>query len=62
MKHIEVDCYITQYHVAEENIETRYVKLVHHLADLFTKPLGKSRVHLFCNKLGMYDNDIHAPI
>ena len=59
MKLIEVDCHITRYHV-EKNIETRFVESIHKLTYLFTKPLGKSRVHFIClEQAGMYD--IHDP-
>ena len=52
--HIEVDCHIVRKKF-EEKIVANYVTLGHQLADLFTKPLSRTRVDFICDKLGMYD-------
>ena len=42
----------------EKIIMAKYVSSGHQLADLLTKPLGKTRIDFICDKLGKYD--IHA--
>jgi len=58
-KHIEVDCHIVRRKIVDKIINTRHVSTGHQLADILTKPLGKTRVDFICDKLGMYD--IYAP-
>lgn len=58
-KHIEVDC-----HFVREKVRGGDVRLVHtrseeQLADIFTKPLRRSRISYICNKLGLFD--MYAP-
>ena len=50
-KHVEVDCHLVYQKVVDDKIiETRYVCSANQLADLFTKPLGGSRVRFICDK------------
>ena len=59
IKHIEVDCHIIRKKLEANIIVVKHVTLGHRLADLLTKPLGKTRIDFICDKLGMYD--IYAP-
>ena len=58
-KHIEVDYHFIREKLLQNLICTEFVRSVNQLSDLFTKPLGSSRVSYICNKLGAYD--IYAP-
>jgi len=58
-KHIEVDCHIVHKKLKEKIIVVKHISPGHQLADLLTKPLGRTRVDFICNKLGMYN--IYAP-
>ena len=58
-KHIEIDC-----HVTRERIKMGLIKLLHvstddQVADIFTKPLHRRRVHYLLGKLGIID--IYSP-
>ena len=55
IKHIEVDCHITQQKVEDGVIVTPYVSRRVQIADKLTKTLYKTRLGLLCNKLGLYD-------
>ena len=58
-KHIENDCHIVRKKLEEKIIVTKHETSRYQLADLLTKPLGRTRVDFICDKLGMYD--IYAP-
>ena len=55
IKHIEVDCHITQQKVEDGVIVTPYVSRRVQIADKLTKTLCKTRLGLLCKKLGLYD-------
>ena len=57
-KYVEVDCYLVQV-TDDKIIHTRHVSSTHQLANVLTKPLGKTRVDFICDKLGIYD--VYAP-
>jgi len=44
-KHIEVDCHIVHKKLEEKIVVVKHVSSGHQLADLLTKPLGKTRLH-----------------
>ena len=58
-KHIEVDCHIVRKKLEKKIVVAKHVSSGHQLADLLTKPLGRTRVDFIYDKLGMYD--IYAP-
>ena len=58
-KHTGVDCHKVHKKIKANIIMVKHVASGHHLADLLTKPLGKTRVDFISDKLGIYD--IHAP-
>ena len=59
IKHIEVDFHISREKVKDGVIATPYVSIRVQISDMFTKALRKTRLGLFCNKLGLYD--IYSP-
>ena len=54
-KHIEIDCHTFRKKLEEKIIMMKHVSLRHQLANLLTKPLGRTRVDFICDKLDMYD-------
>ena len=58
-KHIEVDCHFVRDAILDGTIRTKHVKTEFHLADIFTKALGKVQFKFLVNKLGICD--LHAP-
>jgi len=58
-KHIEVDYHVLWRKYNVGTIELKHVLSANQLADLLTKPLGRSQVRFTCNKLGIYD--VYAP-
>ena len=58
-KHIEIDCHVVQEKLQAGMISPSYVPTRFHLADIFTKALGKDQFVTLRNKLGIHD--IHFP-
>jgi len=58
-RHIEIDCHIIRKNLEGKIIVAKHVSSEHPLADLLTKPLGRTRVDSICDKLDMYD--IYVP-
>jgi len=58
-KHTEVDCHIVRKKLEDKIVAAKHVSSGHHLANLLTKPLGKTKVDFICDKLDMYD--VYAP-
>jgi hypothetical protein len=58
-KHIEIDCHVVRERIQSGAITTAHVSSACQLADMFTKPLGKSSFRSLLGKLGALD--IHAP-
>ena len=58
-KHIPVDCHIVRKKLKANIIVAKHVASGHQLADLLTKPLGRTRVNFICDKLHMCD--IYTP-
>jgi len=54
-KHIEVDCHIARKKLEVNIIVAKHVASRHQLADLLTKPLGRTMVDFICDKLDMCD-------
>ena len=54
MKHIELDVYFVREKVAKGSLFTRYVPSHLHIADTFTKPLGKHQFLTLRTKLGIH--------
>jgi hypothetical protein len=57
-KHIE-----THYHFVRKKMESREINIVYcntneNMADIFTKPLGKTKYELFRCKLGVLENKL----
>ena len=52
MKHIEIDCHVVRRKFDAGIIEPKHVSYSNQLADLLTKPPGRSRLLFICNKLG----------
>lgn len=57
--HIDADCHFAHERFLDKVIETSYVKFEDNWANLFTKPVGGSRVKHICDEVGM--SDIYAP-
>ena len=58
-KHIEVDCHYVRDAIRDGIISTSHVSTEDHLADIFTKALGKRKFLYLLSKLGICD--LHAP-
>ncbi|GKV50014.1 hypothetical protein SLEP1_g56732 [Rubroshorea leprosula] len=58
-KHIEIDCHFVRERIQRKELLTAHVPSHCQLADLFTKALGKERLHFLLYKLGI--RDLHAP-
>ena len=59
-KQIEVDCHIVRKKLEEKIVVAKHVSSEHQLvADLLTKPLGRTWLGFICDKLDIYD--IYAP-
>jgi len=54
-KHIEVDCNIVRKKLEKKIIVAKHVSSRHQLANLLTKPLGRTQIDFICDKLGAYD-------
>nr|GEZ43959.1 retrovirus-related Pol polyprotein from transposon TNT 1-94 [Tanacetum cinerariifolium] len=52
-KHIDIRCHFIKEHVDNGVIELYFVNTEYQLADIFTKALGRERIELLINKLGM---------
>ncbi|GKU93761.1 hypothetical protein SLEP1_g7329 [Rubroshorea leprosula] len=58
-KHIEIDCHFVRERIQRKELLTAHVPSHCQPADLFTKALGKERLHFLLCKLGI--KDLHAP-
>lgn len=58
-KHIEVDCHFIRDAILAGLIVTRYVKTTEQLADILTKPLGRTQYHYLLGKMGV--RNLYAP-
>lgn len=58
-KHIEVDCHFIRDAIIAGLIVTRYVKTTEQLADILTKPLGRTQFHYLLGKMGV--RNLYAP-
>ncbi|GLT82755.1 hypothetical protein SLE2022_011040 [Rubroshorea leprosula] len=58
-KHIEIDCHFVHERIQRKELLTAHVPSHCQLADLFTKALGKERLHFLLCKLGI--RDLHTP-
>lgn len=58
-KHIEIDCHFVRDRIKDGTIVPSYISTSSQLADLFTKPLGRTLLRSFLVKLGVLD--IHTP-
>lgn len=58
-KHIEADCHFVRDAITDGLIVPSYVSTKVHLADIFTKALGKQQFEFLLRKLGI--RDLHAP-
>jgi len=54
-KHIQVDCHIVCKKLEEKIVVVKHVSSGHQIANLLTKPLGRTRLNFICDKLDMYD-------
>nr|GEW59015.1 retrotransposon protein, putative, Ty1-copia subclass [Tanacetum cinerariifolium] len=52
-KHIDIRYHFIKEHVENGVIKLYFVNLEYHLADIFTKALGRERIEFLINKLGM---------
>nr|GEX03183.1 copia protein [Tanacetum cinerariifolium] len=52
-KHIDIRYHFIKEHVENGVIELYFVNMEYHLADIFTKALGRERIEFLINKLGM---------
>ncbi|KAK3016508.1 hypothetical protein RJ639_007197 [Escallonia herrerae] len=52
-KHIEIDCHYVREQLLAGNISTAHVRTAQHVADIFTKALGRHQFHYLCCKLGI---------
>ena len=48
-------CYIVRKKPEDKIVVAKHVSSGHQLADLLTKPLGKTMIYFICDKLGIYD-------
>ena len=53
-KHIEVDCHLVQEQLTSGVITTPHVPTGAQIADVFTKPLFKTRLEMLCKKLDLF--------
>lgn len=58
-KHIEMDCHVVREKIRLGQISTTFTPSHAQIADIFTKPLGKSLFQFHLRKLSI--SDIHAP-
>ena len=58
-KHIEMDCHVVRERIQTGHIATAFTSSQTQVADIFTKPLGKTIFHTHLSKLDIID--IHAP-
>ncbi|GLT30031.1 hypothetical protein SLA2020_048560 [Shorea laevis] len=58
-KHIEIDCHFVRERIQRKELLAAHVPSHCQLANLFTKALGKERLHFLLCKLGI--RDLHAP-
>ncbi|XP_019092930.1 PREDICTED: uncharacterized protein LOC109129333 [Camelina sativa] len=54
-KHIENDCHFVRDEIQSRNLHLVHVQSNAQLADIFTKPLGRSSFQTFCDNLGILD-------
>ena len=59
IKRIEADCHTIRKKLKKKIVVVKHASSRHQLADLLTKPLGRTMVDFICDKLGMYN--IYAP-
>jgi len=52
-KHIDVRWHFIRDHVENDNIEVKHLSTDEMSADILTKPLNKSKIKFFCEKLGL---------
>ena len=52
-KHIEIRHHFIRDHITKGDIELKFIETSHHLAGIFTKPLGTDSFHSLVRELGM---------
>ena len=58
IKYIEIDCHFIRKYIKSKAIAPAHTSTKQHLADIFTKALGKDRCHFLLHKLGILN--LHA--
>ena len=55
-KHIDIRCHFIRDRVQREVVQLRYTSIGEHVADIFTKALGRTKFVYFREKTGMVKN------
>mgnify|MGYP006874111579 CR=1 FL=1 len=58
-KHIEIDCHVTRERIKSGMIKLKHIGTNDQPADVFTKALHRTRLHMLLGKLGVYN--IYSP-
>jgi hypothetical protein len=55
-KHIEIKYHYIKYMVQMKTIHVQYLSTHEQIADIFSKPLAKTKFEYFCERLGLMEN------